>query len=258
MSITQRNATRNQSTADYQFLKMFIFENRFESGLYKQAAAGAPNSGNLQTGMLVARAAGSQQKATVVFNATALTAGQTVILGGLTYTSTAGTTREQLAAAFANLADGDATGPGTATGAYSGALTGFSTGSVQNGTTVVFTATASGATTALAQTGTGAASTITVVQGVASVAGGLIPVTATNLADTIGIAAMEGDIVALAGGATLQIMHCVKGDVDANLFVLPAGVTLDTPVGNKALRDVLEGLGLHLVNGSIENTKADN
>lgn len=147
MSTTQRNATRNQSTADFVFLKMFIFENRFESGLYTQAASAPPNSGNLQTGMLVAR---------------------------------------------------DLTNPGQ-----------------------------------------------------------YIPVTSSNVANVIGVADVEG-IVALGANATLQIAVCVKGDVDANLFVMPSGVTLDTTVGSKALRDVLEGMGLHLVNGSLEMTKADN
>ena len=59
---------------------------------------------------------------------TALTAGQTITVGGLTYTSTGATSTAQLAAAFASLANGATTGPATATGSYSGKLSGFATG----------------------------------------------------------------------------------------------------------------------------------
>ena len=52
MDVTQRNATRNQSTADYESKKIFIFDNRFIEGVYKN------NSGaelTLRSGMLVVR-----------------------------------------------------------------------------------------------------------------------------------------------------------------------------------------------------------
>lgn len=107
--------------------------------------------------------AGTFGTSSVAFNATSLTAGQTVTLAGLTYTSTATTTQAQLATAFASLANGATTGAGTGTGTYSGALTGFATGTVTS-STVVFTATvAAPAPTGypVVQTGTGAAATIT-------------------------------------------------------------------------------------------------
>lgn len=99
----------------------------------------------------------------VAFGAGALTAGQTVTLAGLTYTSTAGTTQAQLAAAFASLANGATTGPGTGTGTYSGALTGFATGTVTSNT-VVFTAVTKGPAPTgypVVQTGNGTAAVIT-------------------------------------------------------------------------------------------------
>ncbi len=52
MDVTQRNATRNQSTADYELRKIFIFDNRFVEGAYKN------NSGSsltLKSGMLAVR-----------------------------------------------------------------------------------------------------------------------------------------------------------------------------------------------------------
>lgn len=52
MNINQRNVTRNQSTADYQQKKVFIFDNRFIEGVYRNTT-GANLS--LTAGMLVAR-----------------------------------------------------------------------------------------------------------------------------------------------------------------------------------------------------------
>lgn len=109
--------------------------------------------------------AGTFETASVLFSATPLSAGQTVTLAGLTYTSTGATTQAQLAAAFANLANGATTGAGTGTGTYSGALTGYATGAVITSTTVVFTATTTGNQPNLTQSGTGAAATITITAG---------------------------------------------------------------------------------------------
>lgn len=254
IDVTQRSATRNFSTADYEVKRIFIFDNRFVEATFRN------NSGDvlvLLSGMLVARDAGTFEKATVVFSATPLSAAQTVILGGLTFTSTGATTREQLANAFSNLAVGATTGPGAALGTYSGTLTNFSTGDVVNGTTVVFTATARGNTTNLVQTGTGAAAAITIVAGVGATANGVIPVTSATLADVIGVSALEGS-VSLADAATLAINYGSKGTIDGNRLTLPAGVTLDTAVGAKTLRDKLEDLGLHVDTSTVEQTKFDN
>jgi len=94
----------------------------------------------------------------VVFGA--LNAGDTVILGGVTYTApTGGATAKQAAAAFANLP--------------SGVLTGWTTGAVSGASsdTVTFTSTAAGNVADLAQTGTitGTAPVLTKTDGVAAV-----------------------------------------------------------------------------------------
>lgn len=107
---------------------------------------------------------GTAGTSSVAFSATSLSAGQTVTLGGLTYTSTGSTTQAQLASAFASLANGATTGAGTGTGTYSGALTGFATGTVTSNT-VVFTASTVGVTSPVVQTGTGASAVITNVPG---------------------------------------------------------------------------------------------
>ena len=90
-----------------------------------------------------------------------------------------------------------------------------------------------------------------------SVPGGFKPVTSANLADTIGISAYEGQTV-LAANQTANMNIGTKGTIETTALVLPATVTLDTAVGNKSLRDVLEALGFHLNEGAVEMTEIDN
>src|SRR6478609_5121085 len=131
---TQRGATNNQSTVDYLSQNIFTFGNRYNKGVFINNLGETLDA---QDGILVVRNSGSFETSTIKFNAAGLTAGQTQIIGGLTYTSTGVTTQAQLAAAFANLAVGATTGAGIAQGAYSGALTGYSTGAVLTNNTVV-------------------------------------------------------------------------------------------------------------------------
>ncbi|MBB6236498.1 hypothetical protein HDC90_001110 [Pedobacter sp. AK013] len=145
-TINQRNATRNQSTADFEVKRIFIFDNRFERGVFKNTTGG---SFTLQAGMLVVRDT--------------------------------------------------------------------------------------------------------------AVTGGLLPATALNFQDAIGIAAMEEDVV-LANNETVNIMYGTKGTVDGLKLVLPATVTLNSVAtgDTKTLGDLLNGLGLHLDLTTVENTKFDN
>lgn len=251
-SISQRNATRNQSTADFQLKKIFIWDNKFQNGPFRNNSGGALT---LLSGMFVSRDVATAQQATVVFGA--LTSGQTMILAGLTFTAGgSGATAEQVANAFANLAVGATDGNGTSSGAYSGALTGFSTDKVINGKSVVFTSTTLGTSANLAATGTGAAPTVTIVAGNAGTANGFLPLTSLNLRDVIGISDLEDSIV-MNNGDTAVIACCTGGGVESTFLTLPAGVTLQTQVGNKTFQDVLEGIGFHIITGS-SNTKFDN
>lgn len=79
--------------------------------------------------------------------------------------------------------------------------------------------------------------------------------TASNLADVIGITFI--DDLTLGGGDTVPVNYAVEGDIDTTLLELPGSVTLDTVVGNKALKDILNDLGFVLFNVE-QNTKADN
>jgi hypothetical protein len=90
----------------------------------------------------------------------------------------------------------------------------------------------------------------------ATVPNGFNPATDENLADVIGILKVEG-IVTLADAGTLKANYANCGDIDASMLILPEGVTLDTMVDAKALKDVLTALGFQL-NGVTEMTKFDN
>jgi hypothetical protein len=250
---TQRNATRNQSTVDITRSEVFTYGNRYGNGVFIN------NIGQTiiaEDGFLVVRNSGTFETATAKF--VALTTGQTMIIAGLTYTSTAATTAAQLATAFANLAVGATTGAGTATGTYSGALTAYSTGPVVtlDLDEVVFTASTVGNKTNLAATGTGTSPTFTIVNGSSGVDEGFSPATSATLANVIGILKIEGQNT-MINGASLTANYCISGDIDASLLILPTGVTLDTHVGSKALKDVLTGLGF-VLNNVTELSKFDN
>ena len=242
---TQRNATRNQSTVDYLVQNIFTYGNRYGKGILVN------NTGETITatdGFLVVRNAGTFETATVNF--ADLTNGQTVILAGLTYTATGAVTATTVAQAFANRAVGY-----VGTGALSGTLTGYATGE-NTGENVVFAASTVGPKTDLVATGTGSVTSIVVVNGTAGVDEGFSPATSANLANVIGVLKIEGQNE-MANGASLNANYALCGDIDATMLVLPLGVTLDTIVGSKALKDVLTALGF-VLNNVIESTKFDN
>jgi hypothetical protein len=251
---TQRNATRGQSTVDFKTKNIFTFGNRYDAGTFVNNIGETLQA---QDGILVVRNSGTFETATAVFG-TALTAGQTVIIAGLTYTSTGATTAVQLASAFANLVVGATTGAGIATGTYSGALTGYSTGATttSNLDTVVFTASTVGNKTNLSATGTGASPTFTIVGGTDGVDEGFSPATSATLANVIGILKIEG-INEMVNAASLKANYCLSGDIDASMLILPNGVTLDSMVGSKALKDVLTAQGF-VLNNVTECSKFDN
>ncbi len=120
----------------------------------------------------VAAVAGTTETASVKFSA--LAAGETMVMGGLTYTVSAGKslTANEAAAVFANLtkgtlpAAGDSQAGGPASkGTYTGVFTGWTSGAA-SGDTVVFTSTtANSNVTDLANTGTNGKTTITTTAG---------------------------------------------------------------------------------------------
>jgi S-layer protein len=251
---TQRGATNNQSTVDYLVQNIFTYGNRYNKGVFINNLG---ESLDAQDGILVVRNSGTFETAVAAFSATSLTAGQTTIIAGLTFTSVGVTTQAQLAAAFANLAVGATTGAGIAYGNYTGTLTGYSTGAVTNNK-VVFTASTVGPKTDLADTGTGADPVFTIVNGTAGVDEGFSPATSATLANVIGILKTTANgVTVLADAATMNANYAISGDIDATLLVLPLGVNLDTIVGAKALKDILTALGF-VLNNVTELSKFDN
>ncbi|MFM6992711.1 MAG: flagellar filament capping protein FliD [Rhodoferax sp.] len=77
-----------------------------------------------------------------------LAAGESMTVGGLTYTATSALSAADLAAAFSSLSAGATTGAGTGKGIYSGSLSGFSTGTVGLGNSVTATSSTPGSNVA--------------------------------------------------------------------------------------------------------------
>ena len=181
----------------------------------------------------------------------ALTAGETIIVNGLTFTSTGATTAAQAAAAFSNLTAGATNGPSTK-GVYSGAFSteGWTSGAV-GGTaaapTVTFTGTTAAARTDLADTGTAVAgiSGFTVTnQGVTAVkAVGNTGVTAntvavTDASDALGVAAGTITDVTAHNYTTLA----VDSNALTNLTVL--GGSGNITIGNALTGNTAKTLNL--------------
>ena len=76
------------------------------------------------------------------FKASGIKTGDSVMVGGLTFTATRAISATELGVAFANFADGADTGAGTAYGYYSGNLSGYQFGAVLANNEILFTSTA--------------------------------------------------------------------------------------------------------------------
>ena len=82
------------------------------------------------------------ERTTVTFKD--MTAGQSITIGGLKYTSTGATTAAQLAAAFSGMQAGAALPTNPLTGTFSGSLVGFNAGVTDGSGTLSFTSTTAG------------------------------------------------------------------------------------------------------------------
>ena len=88
-----------------------------------------------------------------------LNQGDSVTVGGLSFTASRAASSAEIASAFTNLANGASTGSGTAYGSYSGAISGFSSGAVVNTNQVLFTQIDSGTANSIASLANIASST---------------------------------------------------------------------------------------------------
>lgn len=199
----------------------------------------------------VAAVTGVKLADSVAFSA--LTAGQSVTVGGLTFTAgAAGASAAAVAAAFAGLSAGATQGNSTA-GYYTGSLTGFSSGAAASGA-VTFTSTSSSSTTDIVATGTGATVThtvdrvaaVTAVTGVGGIANGAVNVVdmnaGTGKANTItsvslngyGSATVSSDALTSLSLANVSGKNVVVNNISAttlglalNKVTTASGVNLD-------------------------------
>jgi hypothetical protein len=86
--------------------------------------------------------ASSQESVQFKFAPAGIKSGDSVTVGGLTFTAGRSLTTAELSAAFASLANNAATGAGSAYGSYAGSLVGYTSSTVIGGDQVLFTSTA--------------------------------------------------------------------------------------------------------------------
>jgi flagellin-like hook-associated protein FlgL len=102
-------------------------------------ASGASSSGSVTSPTITATSSGDVavcEVDTATFSS--MSAGDSVTVGGLTFTANQTLTSAQASAAFANLSAGDITGSSTSYGAYSGTLVGYSTSATADSGTATF------------------------------------------------------------------------------------------------------------------------
>jgi hypothetical protein len=196
---------------------------------------------------------GINQAATYTF--TKLLAGQSAAVGGLTFTAVKDLTAEEVATAFANLADGAVQAGGVvANGSYTGTFAADWTSGAVSGATVVFTALDphTAAASALAPTVNAvpltAASTVAgkdktdAVTGVAGVAGGAVTITDSGATDKIATVKLDGYATASSiasealttlnvanSAGTLAITQSTQKSLDLTVNALATGASVVAP-----------------------------
>ena len=212
-----------------------------------QAMPGNPTitttQGSAATGSLVT------ESSTVAFGA-GLAIGQSMTVGGLSYTASSAVTASELAAAFASLAAGATTGAGTAKGSYSGSLSGFSTGAVIGGNSIKATSSTVGSdVTDLRVAGTAlAAGKPTLVTSQGSAIPGSLATEASVVSFGSGLAA--GQSVTLAG-LTYTATNAVSASELATAFgSLADGATTGAGTANGSYTGSLSGFGTSAATGA--------
>ena len=180
-----------------------------------------------------------------------LDAGQTLTLGGLTFTAgTSGATAAQVGQAFQSLTSGATTGAGTlvsnGSGTYTGALTGWTTATVANDGTVLFSSTtATGDQTDLFVSESGSGTSIVQVDG-----GALATESANVTFDSANMSA--GDSVTI-GGLTFTagkdgVTQSQVAAAFSNLAAGTSGASLSS--GNGSFSGTLTGWSTGASNGT--------
>ena len=214
--------------------------------------------------------AASVAESTAFTFGSALTTGQSVTIGGLTYTSANNTTAAELATAFASLARGATSGAGTVTGAYSGTLTDFATGT-KTGATVTATSVDSYNSTfdsavlagapvtlgGLTYTPTAAASAAELAAAFASLTQGAT--TGPSAAAGGYSGSFTGYSTSPANGATLTLSSLKMGDVTDLQTIGQAvtGLSFGTPLQNATNAALtVDGVAITSSSNSVEGAIA--
>ncbi len=171
---------------------------------------------------------------------TALIAGQTVRVAGLTYTATANTTAAQVAAAFSNLAVNTSKnafivqdGGGQNIGKLDGTLTGFSTGAV-SGNAITFTSSTPGTIATHISPVTGAVSLVSAPSLPSVIASaGDVNIPTPDTSELTFTDLLAGQTVSV-GGLTFKATADVTADQLAQAF---AGLSAGTNASNQIVND---------------------
>jgi flagellar hook-associated protein 2 len=116
---------------------------------YSFTAASGPPPTVFSAPVITDGGTGSLTDAHLQFPPSGLQAGDSISVAGLIFTASRAASGTEVAAAFANLANGATTGAGSSYGSYSGALAGFSSGATVNSNQLVFTQIPSGTQTSI-------------------------------------------------------------------------------------------------------------
>lgn len=195
--------------------------------------------------------AGVTEESAVTFPA--MSKGQTITVGGLTYTATVANSASEVAKAFANLADGATTGASDK-GIYdpNSSLVGFKTGAI-SGSTVTFTSTTNFSATAAALTiSTGT----TVVDGTPA----LTP-TVSTISGVTGGGIVAGGTSSFAKAGSLSVTAAGPSSVSKATFTLPDGQILDITSGVSISggvvtldKTILDRKGMYILTGTDGDT----
>jgi len=249
--VSTRNNTRNQLTADFQIKRFCIFNNEYIKAVFKNNTG---VSATINGGIFVARDTTTPDQVLPV-TGPLVPAAVPVLTGSTSGGTLAANTYyiKQVALSQYGEALPSAEANVTTTGSTSSiAVAGVAVpGAVSYRTYIGTTTNAEGQYFASATPNI----TLTTATGTAKA---LPTVDASgNLDAAIGILLIEGPVV-LANNGTVAGSIVINGVIDATMLSLPLNTTLDTAVGNKAFKDVINGLGFKLDQTTVENTKYDN
>jgi flagellin len=192
------------------------------------------NVGAVAAGVAVTAVTAATESSVITFSA--LTAGQTAVVNGLTFTSTGASTAAQVAAAFAGVTSGQTAASVTTTntvsaalGSFTGTFTaGFSTGAISGVTVTAASDTASAQVTDIATSGTGVTKVTT--QGAAAVTGmTAFESKAANVATAINLLTSQTGVTASSTAGKVTLVSDGR-DIKTTAATADTGITVTAAV----------------------------